>query len=516
MSPPNTKLADALAALALLQRTGHRVIQSKQLSRTQRERLVKAAFLQEVLKGWYLPARPDVATGASGAWYLGMRDFITGYCNARFGDAWHVGPEQSLMLRTGERTLPQQVLVWTRKGNNQLIPLPEGCSLYLYQARSAKLLPSEPVEDAAGMRLVTIPAALANVGPGFYTQQPLAARLALASLEDTSDLLRVLLEGSHSVIAGRLAGALRALARETQANDILNAMRSAGYTVIESQPFESIPRVLPGDRVESPYVGRLRIMWDEMRDAVADALPRPRGKAIDLAEALAEIEARYVADAYNSLSIEGYHVTSDLIERVRSGTWDPDGVDKPARDAMAAKGYFEAHKLVKSFIATALKKGAAPTSAEIRDALISWHRALFSPSVLAGLLKTSDLAGWRNDQVYIRGARHVPVSKEAVRDCMPALFDLLAQEPHPGVRAVLGHFFFVYIHPYMDGNGRLARFLMNAMLVSGGYVWTIVPLQRRDDYMAALDAASSGHDIVPFARLIAELVREQTKKPLAG
>jgi Fic family protein len=37
------------------------------------------------------------------------------------------------------------------------------------------------------------------------------------------------------------------------------------------------------------------------------------------------------------------------------------------------------------------------------------------------------------------------------------------------VRAALGHFLFVYIHPYMDGNGRLARFLMNLMLVDAGY-----------------------------------------------
>jgi Fic family protein len=68
----------------------------------------------------------------------------------------------------------------------------------------------------------------------------------------------------------------------------------------------------------------------------------------------------------------------------------------------------------------------------------------------------------------------------------------------------------------MDGNGRLARFLMNAMLVTGSYAWTIVPLARRDEYMTALDAASSEGEIGPFAKLIARLVREQTKKPLAA
>jgi len=40
---------------------------------------------------------------------------------------------------------------------------------------------------------------------------------------------------------------------------------------------------------------------------------------------------------------------------------------------------------------------------------------------------------------------------------MPAFFDLLREEPHAAVRLVLGHFIFVYIHPYMDGNGRVGR-----------------------------------------------------------
>ena len=73
---------------------------------------------------------------------------------------------------------------------------------------------------------------------------------------------------------------------------------------------------------------------------------------------------------------------------------------------------------------------------------------------------------------------------------MPVLFDLLKNEPHPAVRAVLGHFFFVYIHPYMDRNGRMGRFVLNAMLASGGYNWTVVPVERRKEYMKALEKAS--------------------------
>jgi len=80
--------------------------------------------------------------------------------------------------------------------------------------------------------------------------------------------------------------------------------------------------------------------------------------------------------------------------------------------------------------------------------------------VAVGLLNPADLAGYRNAQVYIRNSMHVPMNTDAVRDALPTLFDLLREEQEPPVRVVLGHFLFVYIHPYMDGNGRMGRFLM--------------------------------------------------------
>ena len=74
------------------------------------------------------------------------------------------------------------------------------------------------------------------------------------------------------------------------------------------------------------------------------------------------------------------------------------------------------------------------------------------------------------------------------------------------MRVVLGHFVFVYSHPYMDGNGRMGRFLMNLMMAAGGYPWTVVPVGERKAYMAALERASVGEDIGPFAELLAGLV----------
>jgi Fic family protein len=83
---------------------------------------------------------------------------------------------------------------------------------------------------------------------------------------------------------------------------------------------------------------------------------------------------------------------------------------------------------------------------------------------------------------------------------------MLREEPAASVRVVLGHFFFVYIHPYMDGNGRMGRFLMNVMFAAGGHPWTVIPVERRKDYMLALEAASVNGDIKPFAKLLTDLV----------
>jgi hypothetical protein len=54
----------------------------------------------------------------------------------------------------------------------------------------------------------------------------------------------------------------------------------------------------------------------------------------------------------------------------------------------------------------------------------------------------------------------------------------------------------------------MGRFLMNVILAAGGYPWTIIPVEKRDDYMASLESASIHQDIKPFAELLATLVKD--------
>lgn len=87
---------------------------------------------------------------------------------------------------------------------------------------------------------------------------------------------------------------------------------------------------------------------------------------------------------------------------------------------------------------------------------------------------------------------------------MDPLFHCLKTEKHPAVRAVLGHYIFVYINPFIDGNGCIGRFLMNMQFASGGYPWTIIRVRHRAEYLSALEAAGPGQDIELFAKFVAQ------------
>ncbi|PIU49320.1 MAG: cell filamentation protein Fic [Desulfobacterales bacterium CG07_land_8_20_14_0_80_52_14] len=506
MDSPHEKLAESLEVLRALQKRGVVAVRSDDLTRTHRERLVKNGFLQEVMKGWYIPIRPDEVTGESSAWYASFWGFCAAYLKKRFGTNWSLSPEQSLLLHVGNRKVPRQLLVRSPKARNKITKLPHDTSLF---DTRATLPEAGQVSEKDGLRLFSVPSGLVNCGNRFFLQNATDARAALALVRNASDVLALLLEGGHTTVAGRLAGAFRNIGRNRIANDIVKTMQTADYDIREKDPFENTINLILPVREQSPYVNRIRLIWQQMREPIFKQFPAGPGRPSDIAAYLKAVDDIYVKDAYHSLSIEGYRVSPELIERVRSGEWNPDESedDRKHHNTLAARGYWQAYQAVRESIRKVLE-GENP-GAVSDDDHGDWYREMFGPCVTASLLRTADLAGYRNDQVYIHRSMYVPPRYEAVRDCMPAFFDLLREEPEPSVRVVLGHFMFVYIHPYMDGNGRIGRFLMNVMLAGGGYPWAVVPLEKRGDYMDALERGSVEQDIVPFAVFLGNLVSER-------
>ncbi|MFO7748459.1 MAG: Fic family protein [Desulfobacteraceae bacterium] len=505
MSTPQDKLSESLAVLKKLQDKGIIAIHTKNMTRTDRERLIKSGFIKEVMKGWYIPAHPEEPTGESTAWYASFWGFCADYLKSRFDNQWCLSPEHSLSIHSGNWNVPGQLLVRTPKGGNKPKSLLHETSIMDVRL---KLPDKNDMEIKENLRIMTLPASLISCVPGYYLNNVIEARAALTMISDASEILHKLLEGGHSTIAGRLAGAFRNIGKNIIADNIVEAMRAAGYSITESDPFEEKSTISFSENNLSPYVNRILMNWADMRGIVLENFPQAPLLRQNTDEYLKHVDDIYLTDAYHSLSIEGYRVSEALIERVRAGSWHPEAnhKDKEYANALAARGYWQAFQAVKKSLEKILNKDSPGTVVSSDHSI--WYRELFAPSVNAGLISASDLAGYRNQPVYIRKSRHVPPRYEAVRDLMPAFFSLLKDEEEPAVKAVLGHFFFVYIHPYIDGNGRMGRFLMNVMLASGGYPWTVIPFETRNDYMATLEEASVKKNIKPFARFLAELIQK--------
>jgi fido (protein-threonine AMPylation protein) len=504
------KLAQSLEILHGLQNAnGAAAIRAKNMTRTHRERLIANGFLQDVIKGWYIPSRPDDVKGDSTAWYVSFWRFVTAYLETRFGRSWILSPEHSLSLHGGNWMVPRQLAMRSPGGRNNVTKLPHGTSLLDLRGALPK---AADRADKEGLRIFSLESALIECSPQYFFNHATDSRAALAMIHDASGLLAKLLDGGHTTIAGRLAGAFRSSGRSFIADEITKTMSAAGYNVRETDPFADSPSAVLVTRATSPYVNRIRLLWQKMREPAINRFPKAPGLPRNISSYVKRVEEAYVTDAYHSLSIEGYRVTVDLIQRVRSGVWNPEKneQDRDRRNAMAARGYWQAYQAVRKSISRVLKGENAGLVAE--EDHRAWYREMFAPSVAAGLLKAADLAGYRNEQVYIRQSMHVPPNRDAVREAMPAFFDLLCKETDPAARVVLGHFVFVYIHPYADGNGRIGRFLMNLMLASGGYPWTVIPVANRKVYMEALEKASVSEDIGSFSDFLAGLV----KKGLAG
>lgn len=506
-----TKLAEALERASAIARKA--VVRSASLERGDRELLTERGYLQEIFKGWYLLGRPVEKPGDSTAWYTAFWDFLSIYLEDRFGSDYCLSAASSIALHTGANLIPRQVIALTSHGGKMMLELPHNTSVLVYQ--DAKNLP-RTTEVVRGVRAMPLTMALCRIAPSFFENQPLSAEIALRAVRTIDDLARGILEAESPALASRFTGAYQFLGDVERAEQLIKTIGSAGIVFEPRNPFvKPAPVFAGGTRLLSAYAGRIEGLFGTLREPVLEAFKDWPGKSQEHPEVYLDyVEAVYEHDAYNSLSIEGYRVTPELIERIRSGWWNPEGDPKDQQQmaAMAAKGYLEAFRMVKKSVVRVLQRENA--GQVFRQDYSEWYRAMFSESVRAGLLQPYHLAGHRNAPVYIRASRHVPPPHEAVNDAMAALLDLLQGEPEPIVRAVLGHWLFGFIHPYMDGNGRLARFLMNLMMASGGYPWTIVRTTRRKEYLDALEAASANQEILPLAKFIREEMSvDWTKEP---
>lgn len=202
---------------------------------------------------------------------------------------------------------------------------------------------------------------------------------------------------------------------------------------------------------------------------------------------------------YASNALEGN--TLDLVE---TKVVLEDGITiggKPLKDHYEAVGHAKAFdKIIE------LSKKTIFTEDDIK----LLHKLFYSK------IDESNAGEYRANQVIITGSDVELPKPEELNSKMAEFINSLAhlkETLHPVEYAAMVHIIFVNIHPFVDGNGRVARLLMNLALLQSGYNIVVIPPVVRTDYISALKDSNVGN-YVPFVNFISEMVLESQKEYL--
>ncbi|MFN3168228.1 MAG: Fic family protein [Phycisphaeraceae bacterium] len=203
-------------------------------------------------------------------------------------------------------------------------------------------------------------------------------------------------------------------------------------------------------------------------------------------------EALRIAYTYHSNAIEGSTLTLRETQLIIEGKSLPAG--KSMREVYEARNHDRA---VRRIEALAFEGGAID-----EQVLLDLHGLVLAD------IAPAEAGVYRTGRVRIAGSRFIPPGSHRFAELMPVVFDRArATGLHPVLRAAELHYNLVAIHPFSDGNGRTARLMMNALLLKVGYPLCIIEVERRADYLTALDAANAS-DPLPFATLIVEQIEQ--------
>lgn len=483
------------------------VVRGPQLTNANRLLLLKNGYLREILKGWYFVSDPLAEQGDTTPFFANFWEYLARYLTERFGATGYcLTAEHSLLRHAQYSVIPKTVHVVLASNQSHVQELAFGHTIAMFPGKSTFPKAAQTVE-VDGLRCMAMPYCLVNLPPRHFVAYSREVQIVMSQLQDPG-ALAALVTTNRAGLA-RLLSAYRQVNRSDFTDAVLTQLKGVGVDLrADETPFDVSVVYRLGQPGHSPLYARVRALWAQHRAAVAGCRPDTGVVNMSPAQYLAQVQAIRVEDAYHSLSIERYRVTPELIRQVAEAGWDPinDAADQQQVAAMAAKGYLDAFELVRdaavqAYEHRAVNGGHAAQLFSEQHQL--WYQKLFGPSVAAGILDVADLVGYRRHPVFLRGSLHTPPQHTHLLDGMEALQECLASEPDAFVRAVLGHWLFGFVHPYMDGNGRIARFSMNVLLAGGGYPWTVIRVEDRDEYMRALEAASVDDDLTVFANFVA-------------
>ena len=197
---------------------------------------------------------------------------------------------------------------------------------------------------------------------------------------------------------------------------------------------------------------------------------------------------------YNSNAIEGNTLTLSETKVVLENGITIKG--KPLKDHLEIINHKEAIEYIEDLVS----KNVKLSEYDIK----SVHYLILKE------IDSTNAGKYRHENVFISGAKHVPPIYMNVPYEMQKMIEKYQswKDLHPVVRACFLHGEFVKIHPFIDGNGRTARLLLNFELIQSGYPPVVIKTENRADYYDALDKAHTTNDYTDFIRMIVDLVNE--------
>lgn len=216
-------------------------------------------------------------------------------------------------------------------------------------------------------------------------------------------------------------------------------------------------------------------------------------------EALQSFDKSFEVEyTHNSTAIEGNTLTLIQTKAVLE-----DGISvggKTLREIYEVVNHSKAFQFVKQCVA-----GGKP----LDEHIVKDIHALLMENILPGGI-------YRNVEVRISGAQHKPPApSEMYRQVKEFYADLPYKAEMNAIElAAWTHAEFVKIHPFVDGNGRTSRMIMNYQLMTAGFLPVSIAKENRLPYFEALEAYAVGGDLKPFAEMIASLEEQRLEEYL--
>jgi excisionase family DNA binding protein len=282
---------------------------------------------------------------------------------------------------------------------------------------------------------------------------------------------------------------VRVLCAEGRIEGVVKEGRSY---LIPEDAFKPIDgRSLRGKEIPEQYAALFTAI-DEMKAELDRRRPLTGGE-------LKRLQDEFLVEfTYNSNAIEGNTLTLQETALALEGVT----IDKkPLKDHLEAVGHRDAFLYVVSLVS---------------DKVAISQRIIREIHSLVLINKSEDKGVYRRIPVKIMGAHHEPPQPYLVPVQMERLLaDLSPDNRHIIETAVLFHLDFEGIHPFIDGNGRTGRLILNLMLMQAGYPPIDVKFADRRKYYACFDSYYRDNDASPMVNMVGEYVRERLSQYLS-